>query len=146
MSRKSPQVGRAGDWHRRALCATHPVDLWNTDPHNKPAIAQARAICGTCPVRDDCLADAMLHHDLPGVRACTMRDERRQLRNQMRTPRDARWHGTPGGYTNHGCRCFACKLAHARYKRRPGAAHRHAQTQARYRNRTLAQRHPHQKK
>lgn len=23
------------------------------------------------------------------------------------------WHGTPGGYTNHHCKCDACKQAHA---------------------------------
>lgn len=25
------------------------------------------------------------------------------------------WHGTPGGYTNHACRCEGCKAAHRRY-------------------------------
>ena len=31
-----------------------------------------------------------------------------------------KWHGTPGGYTNHRCRCAACReantLAMARYR------------------------------
>lgn len=25
------------------------------------------------------------------------------------------WHGTAGGYTNHGCRCDDCSAAHSAY-------------------------------
>lgn len=28
----------------------------------------------------------------------------------------ARWHGTPGGYTNHDCRCADCRLAIRAYQ------------------------------
>lgn len=28
------------------------------------------------------------------------------------------WHGTPGGYANHGCRCAKCRAAHAANVRR----------------------------
>lgn len=37
-------------------------------------------------------------------------------REQIR--RDERWHGTRGGYTNHGCRCEACTAAHTKYHQR----------------------------
>ena len=29
--------------------------------------------------------------------------------------RNESWHGTQGGYTNHACRCDACRTAHAAY-------------------------------
>lgn len=31
---------------------------------------------------------------------------------------DEKWHGTPGGYTNHGCRCDDCRAALRDYQRR----------------------------
>jgi len=30
---------------------------------------------------------------------------------------DAAWHGTPGGYTNHDCRCSDCTGEWAKYQR-----------------------------
>ena len=30
---------------------------------------------------------------------------------------DETWHGTPGGYTNHRCRCDACRAALRDYQR-----------------------------
>ncbi len=35
------------------------------------------------------------------------------------TPEDyARWHGSPGGYNNHKCRCAPCREAMRQYKKR----------------------------
>jgi hypothetical protein len=28
-----------------------------------------------------------------------------------------RWHGTPGGVSNHGCKCADCRAANASYQR-----------------------------
>lgn len=42
-----------GDWADRAECAKHDPRLW--DDEKPSATKQAIAICGTCPVRTDCL-------------------------------------------------------------------------------------------
>lgn len=33
------------------------------------------------------------------------------------------WHGTLGGYNNHGCRCDDCRRAHREYQRKYRDAH-----------------------
>ena len=46
----------------------------------------------------------------------------------------ATWHGTVGGYVNHGCRCAPCRAAQRAYQQRPEVkATRQAYQQARYR-------------
>ena len=42
---------------------------------------------------------------------------------------NASWHGTLGGYTNHACRCAACRANHRAYRQRPEVK---AKQQARY--------------
>jgi hypothetical protein len=41
------------------------------------------------------------------------------MRDGLKVPVAERWHGTYGGYTNHDCRCEACRRAatvrHLRY-------------------------------
>lgn len=44
---------------------------------------------------------------------------------------DAPFHGTPGGYTNHQCKCEACRAAWAKHHKESGA-------QIRYRARLRA--------
>ena len=42
---------------------------------------------------------------------------------------NASWHGTLGGYTNHDCRCAACRAKWQAYRQRPEVK---AKRQARY--------------
>lgn len=39
-------------------------------------------------------------------------------------PGDEPWHGTPGGYTNHGCKCARCLAAWAELSRKYRAKRR----------------------
>lgn len=48
-------------WHQEAECRNHDTHLWETANANVTTEAnrQAARICGTCPVRLDCLDEAM---------------------------------------------------------------------------------------
>lgn len=49
--------GLTTNWRTRAACRGYGDDMF---PDNNPAaIAHARQICAPCPVREQCLADAM---------------------------------------------------------------------------------------
>jgi hypothetical protein len=41
-------------------------------------------------------------------------------------------HGTTGGYTNHDCRCDACRAAWREYKRKPDVRERQREAQRRW--------------
>lgn len=50
------------DWQDRAACRNAKVDMYPEDqPGRRPgrAIAEAKAVCRWCPVRDECLAYAL---------------------------------------------------------------------------------------
>jgi WhiB family redox-sensing transcriptional regulator len=65
-------------WQRRAACRGTGTDLWfATDTE---ALEGARAVCGACPVRRDCLAYALASHKLVGIWAGTDERERRRMR------------------------------------------------------------------
>jgi WhiB family redox-sensing transcriptional regulator len=53
------------DWRDEALCAYIDPDLWF--PSQGGLGAAARRICGQCPVRAECLEDALSHHDMYGI-------------------------------------------------------------------------------
>lgn len=63
-------------WQADALCHEHPDVTWF--PGRGQSTAPAKAICGRCLVRSECLAYA-LEHDLQGVWGGTSDAERRQL-------------------------------------------------------------------
>jgi WhiB family redox-sensing transcriptional regulator len=51
----------AEEWMDRAACATTDPDLFSPEPGGRTTAA--KRICGTCEVKDECLAYA-LHHNL----------------------------------------------------------------------------------
>ena len=62
-------------WHQRAACRWVGARVFfSLAPDN---LQQARAICGGCPVRDECYEFAMGDPDLMGVWAGFMAKERR---------------------------------------------------------------------
>jgi WhiB family redox-sensing transcriptional regulator len=66
----------------RAQCRGEDRDLFfpslGTDP------VRARVICGLCPVRQECLDDALPQADLGGIWAGTSAKQRQKLRSERR--------------------------------------------------------------
>jgi len=90
-----------------AACIGEPVDWWFPKPN--ASTRAAKAVCRGCPVRQQCLDHALEHDERFGVWGGLTEKERSRLRRRRA---EEPWHGTPGGYTNHGCRCTACTAAH----------------------------------
>lgn len=73
-------------WRDRAACLGVDPELFF--PHGysdqyAPQIAEAKAVCGDCPVRAECLADALdgkPSFDTDGIRAGLDPDQRTKLR------------------------------------------------------------------
>lgn len=78
-----------------------------------PLVAQAKAVCAGCEIRQACLQHALDHHEIHGVWGGLDASERRTHR---RRPRIAE-HGTRARYQG-GCRCQDCRGANAYYIRR----------------------------
>ena len=81
-------MGESQTWQHRARCRPrHPEgsydpELWFPVGFTGPAIEQAetaKAVCRTCPVRTECLDEA-LTHDYSGVWGGTTEAERRAIR------------------------------------------------------------------
>lgn len=54
-------------WRADAACAAYPADWWF--PENKEDRNAARAICKTCPVLAECLAEVLAGPPQRGIRA-----------------------------------------------------------------------------
>jgi hypothetical protein len=112
-----PDTTRTPDWRTRAACLGH-WDAMHPDT-NEAEIAYAKGICAPCPVRMECLRDAIQTGDNQwGIRAGLRPDERRttaaelkrreaaQETNRNATPmvrkkREPAKCGTRGGYQKH---------------------------------------------
>jgi Transcription factor WhiB. len=65
------------EWTASALCAQADPDLWFPDKGGFPA--EAKRICGRCPVRDECLAQALRDGEKHGIWGGLTYEERRAL-------------------------------------------------------------------
>lgn len=65
-------------WQADAACAGADPGLFF--PEQGESAAPACAICAGCPVRDECLRDAVADSERPGVWGGTSRSDRRRLR------------------------------------------------------------------
>jgi WhiB family redox-sensing transcriptional regulator len=75
------------DWHARAACRGRDVRLWFPRPGDVFAVTVAKAVCRACPVRAECLADALARppFDVVGIWGGTTERDRERLTRQ-RTP------------------------------------------------------------
>lgn len=81
-SARSPETKRKDDWRMRAACLGRWAEM---HPDNdEQAIADAKSICAPCPVRVDCLWDAILTDDMKhGIRAGLRASERRAVAKEL---------------------------------------------------------------
>jgi WhiB family redox-sensing transcriptional regulator len=77
------------DWRHAAECLNY-VGLVDFFPARGESARDAKAICGVCPVREDCLEYAMRWELLHGVWGGLSERERRQLRRERKGPRRQR--------------------------------------------------------
>jgi len=65
-------------WKSDAACAGHPEpDMFFPDPKAVDVQAEAKAVCAVCPVRAECLLDALTLAETQGVRGGLTQQERR---------------------------------------------------------------------
>lgn len=80
------------DWRTSAACRTADPELFFPVSSVGPAqedIAEAKAVCGSCQVRRQCLQFALATHQMYGVWGGTTEEERRtRVREQRERERD----------------------------------------------------------
>ena len=112
-------------WQDSAACIGADTAIFF--PESGDPVSPAKALCRACPVREQCLADALERGEVHGVWGGLSVKERRKYRRQhglLRKPGGQPQpisHGTNGGYHAHRRRgqqpCDACSQAHIRYQR-----------------------------
>lgn len=106
------------DWRRGAACLTTDPALFFDDRVR----GQALAVCAGCPVRHDCLEDALSlpRNEDQGIRGGMTQRERQRL-HTARNPRRPAECGTVSGYDSHRRKhtamCEPCREARAVYSR-----------------------------
>lgn len=76
-----------GPWSEHGACRAEPTDLFFAE--RQPQIREAIAVCGFCPVRDDCFAYAIALPALEGIWGATTTSERDQIRRRARRTQGA---------------------------------------------------------
>jgi len=74
------QFLRRPKWHARAACRGMGPELFVTE-RGQPT-GPAKALCGGCAVRSECLEAGLAHPELQGVWGGTSTGERRSLRQR----------------------------------------------------------------
>ena len=79
------------EWRQRAACRGLDVNFFYPEKFTgRPQTVLARKLCFTCPVKDECLDDALATHDKWGVRGGMSPNERRvEARKRRRDGRSA---------------------------------------------------------
>lgn len=67
-------------WRDDAACRDMDLDLWFPATGESHKAAEAKAICATCPVAVDCLAEAKAAHIRCGIWGGKTLDERQRSR------------------------------------------------------------------
>lgn len=77
-------------WHQHAACRGMTALFF---PPRGENAHHAKAVCATCPVRDECLNDALDHGDKHGVWGGASENERRRMRSNLAATKACRWCG-----------------------------------------------------
>jgi WhiB family redox-sensing transcriptional regulator len=122
-------------WRTERACADMPVDVFFPGRGQNGAVAAAKAICNGCPVKAECLTDALSDPMISGIWGATSHRQRRIIRSANNPVESARHrkdieHGTNAGYQAHNRRpddpgpCAPCISAHTAYRREAQARRR----------------------
>lgn len=116
-------------WESRAACNGADANLFFPERgESKARVAEAKAICARCPVKDECLAEGLyLEHGIWGGLTGKERKRARRLSprhgSRQRSEAGCRCpacvgsrHGRRWTYLS-GCRCESCREAQRRYQR-----------------------------
>ena len=82
------QIAERPDWHDDAICNQMDPTIWF--PKQKKFTADAKVICLRCPVKDQCLAEALVNNERFGVWGGLNEPERRALREKRITTPEER--------------------------------------------------------
>jgi len=130
----------AATWVARANCRGTDPDWWFPATWTARRLADARQICGACPVRQQCLDFAVTHAIREGMWGGLTRSERDEYRiaNGIKAVRSytiTKGCGTPAGYQHHlrmGTHiCAACTMAESERKQKYAERRRLARIEAR---------------
>jgi WhiB family redox-sensing transcriptional regulator len=72
-----------GEWSRRALCIGMDPNIWQPRVQDEAGCAEAKAVCGRCPVQEECLEYALAYYPA-GVWGGTSEADRRRIRAKRR--------------------------------------------------------------
>jgi hypothetical protein len=75
------------EWHLQGLCGQADAEAWF--PEKGIPTRPAKAICAACPVRVDCLEDALERHEPWGIWGGTSERERQRIRAERAAAREA---------------------------------------------------------
>lgn len=70
------------DWRKRAICREEDPELFfivGKEELNSPQIAEAKSVCARCPVRAECLQEA-LDEGMQGIWGGSTDEERRLMK------------------------------------------------------------------
>jgi len=108
-------------WKQNAACKQADIRLFF--PERGDPVVEAKKICASCPVQQQCLDYALAIPNIVGIWGGMSGKERRTYRRQQRIQNAAKpiVHGTPAGYRAEKRRnlppCDACLTAHRNYER-----------------------------
>lgn len=72
--------GRPENWREQALCAQADPEAWF--PEKGHSTKDAKRVCARCPVKAECLEDALARDEPFGVRGGLSERQRRRLKHQ----------------------------------------------------------------
>lgn len=104
-------------WRAQAACRDMPTAMFFPPANLRAELAAALAVCKPCPVKGECLRDALTIEAAldDGVRGGTTARARSRMPRTKRPPVLPN-HGTTARY-HRGCKCSLCMAAHTEYQR-----------------------------
>lgn len=72
------------DWRESAACSGIDSDVFFPSSDDEASTAKAKAVCESCPVKEDCLGYSLATNQKAGVWGGLDANERRRMRRRIR--------------------------------------------------------------